>query len=1776
MKKRFFFGYNLFVLWLAEVFSEVFRFFKGAFFAMKGLRQGFYVAAMGAALLLVSGLSADSSPRPERVGAAADGFLFSDYLRRTADSSSEVSGFHGSFVVETRPSLAAAAAQIPGRLADEVDTLPLRDWALGYLIDDKRPDYEGALSARGWRLADWLGEETLLAATAGGRESGFLRRLDVDVQSELGGRRAQVGISALGALRESNDDAVAWQLRGFKTSGGAGGNAGLLYRWALLDNMLGGANVFLDYEQRDSHDFFRWSAGGELRSAWADVFANVYRGISDPRENGDERIYTADGYELELNVHSPDLPWLIGAATYYHWDGQYDDSNDDGVRFGLKIAPVNTPLILELEYEDADKGEDFAGRIAYSGAFGKLAPSAARGGSFNARDWFFAPANREYSQRIRTGIEKGFSITGCAGPFPCIFGATNFPVKIRSTAADARLTVELAIVSGVTVVRGTINGVEIIPTPVTLSPTQGWQIPTGSRAILEHDPGSSGRVSIYYPRSGASLVIMSTVEVGAGGSDNLGTVVAATDATFPSDYFILLDGNISLAVPPSKAAPAPIVAARGLDEGNHQKFNLDSGDEIAFEHDGDNPTVYMTLAGAKGDFAAEIVEVKNGATITMAQPQITLDGPLSVTYGYHILPPRPWGQGRVTLAPFTDNSGFNIETALDDLRLSGGSGDYSVTLLGGELKIKSAAGGAGRFAGTPLNEFDRFNIFAPITLTAGQEARVTAVFKDGEMLGLTPDLTVALTAYYEGFESYQNQPKPLVAVARFGEERLVINTENSIVTGYVQVPLPLPATTAPVEAFVISKDGGLTREHTYIALDYEGRYDIDPLAIAVDNESLRFSGEQFNFMARGRTATVIIPPGVKAEGQTLRTTITVNDGGSSNHHYDPVTAEIAVIYQPPDFDPIEGAILLDGQEITVVTITKGALNRRDDPVASISISGGIGSLYIQHVSGLLPAGHLFNPGTRNNLYLAEGTTQSDIDLDNVKSEYWIIDPGDNEYDYVEVLTLKLSVVFVDPSPVAAAWLEHGDPDNAPVIADNKLTVTVGEGRQPVGRLSASGGLGAPYFAEKIGGDIGFDSASSLVFLPDVDRPILTLMSLIVTVRDKDADSTYTQPVTSTLLVEVWQCENADTLEYCPLPPNVKPVVGGFLLDDKAVTVVTVTKGAVRFGVTLTNADPIASVWADGGFGGLWFSTANQSNLLYQGGIFSPGDRKVYLPHIYTPEQLYDPARAHDILPNLKLELWVSDGQAEDKYNITPSPIITLSVVLVDPPPLQVAWQQHDDAATPLTSPITITMGGGRHPVARIVASGGTRAPYTLRKDGGGGLDFDAASGLVYLPAANRPVHTTLSVTVVANDNDFGDVTEPVTSVFAVEVLQCPQADVRGTCLPPLNYQFHFGSFQPDYTKRPFELGEYYLITEPDRSQLPPWRTFLKIRVGGGSGGAQIISSSGEITVAHRSVVRNPSGHNHDLQYPTTLTLGQIIEGTIVIRDDETQGLTPDLTLAITANYKFNDYVGGQPVPPHVAYVTFPYSPDSLFPTLRRLEASFRTFDTGFVKQPPNHSTDDPVPAIVIHELETTGLNSRNFPIPGIPVLGTESHTTGHIRIIGADRGMHFGGGSNGTLDKTGKATLYIPGLVKPSNTRGEGKENVHETVLRATLEISDGGSINGLIPKLTITVAFYYVTSDYEYTVLPFPPLTEDSTHVPPPIDTGPPPSPTINEAAAAGVGLTDSLAAALVGEVLRCEDSSAVVACLGVRPAKKLAFASPLPKSGLPNPNPPPPRLHP
>ena len=338
------------------------------------------------------------------LSALSDGFLYSDYLQNfplQTETTPVVSGFHGSFAVENRPSLLESIADgLPARLRQEAQSVPLRQWGLGWAIDSRRPEVTPALAAGGWRLANWLGKEVLLAAT----DKYGIQTLEFDLQSELGGRRAAIGVNALGALRQTERNAIAWQLSGFKSKDGVGGNVGGLYRWVTPDeNHLLGANLFLDYEDYEAGAFNRWSLGGEWRSAWVDAFANVYWGITDSKLHKGERYYTADGYELEVNVHSPNVAWIAGALTYYNWKGENGDSDEDGVRFGLRFTPT-LPLLLEVEYDDGDdRDNDWGGRIVYSGEFGGAqSPSVhRRNGEFIPRDFFFIAANRESAQRIR-------------------------------------------------------------------------------------------------------------------------------------------------------------------------------------------------------------------------------------------------------------------------------------------------------------------------------------------------------------------------------------------------------------------------------------------------------------------------------------------------------------------------------------------------------------------------------------------------------------------------------------------------------------------------------------------------------------------------------------------------------------------------------------------------------------------------------------------------------------------------------------------------------------------------------------------------------------------------------------------------------------------------------------------------------------------------------------------------------------------------------------------------------------------------------------------------------------------------------------------------------------------------------------------------------------------------------------------------------------------------------------------------------------------------------
>ena len=701
---------------------------------MKAIFKPFF--ALCGMIALSTALSADSRVSP--VGGAASsgaaGFLYSDYLQTASDEGHEL-GFQGSFVVAERRSFLSALSEVgggfSGRVLEEVESLPLREWGLhalgGGIFEGERPAHRRALLERGWRLADWLADETLLAATEGGRASGFIRTFELDVRSELGTRRAQVGLNVLGALRERNDDAVAWQLRGFKSSKGQGGNAGLIYR-RLAGDALAGANVFLDYETYSGDGFWRWSGGTEFRSAWVDVFGNVYKAITGVKKDGIFRIYTADGYEVELNVHSPDVPWLTGEATYYNWDDKNlgeDDKDESGVRWGLKLAPW-AGLEFGLEYEKQDDdGKEFAGRVSYRGNFGGVdAGQSGGGGAFEARDWFFAPAEREYSQRIRkVTVGGGFEIT--------LVSAANgvFPISVSGSGTTTTIT------AGIT-----------FPHIITVA---------GEGSItITHKPGE---VVFELPRTGVRIEVKSTVEFSFVGN---------------RDIFRLNEGSAEI----NRGAGLNngnfiFVAQQYADDENNRRFTLTTGHALAI-------TVLATSSAMPADDPARIplpqqlqtginVEQEIGGIVVHQQvgTNTTLMANTVLVQASTLTPPRF----------FTTGSSTNpVEVAT--LEAMGGGGANSgykwerAATEGGELEINSAG-----VVSIPANESPS---------AEGNTLTLKAVLNDDETVAtpvgmMSEPLTVGFTIVYRTVEQ-------LAAAVNYAQNSLRILPPTA-------GPPPLPA-----------------------------------------------------------------------------------------------------------------------------------------------------------------------------------------------------------------------------------------------------------------------------------------------------------------------------------------------------------------------------------------------------------------------------------------------------------------------------------------------------------------------------------------------------------------------------------------------------------------------------------------------------------------------------------------------------------------------------------------------------------------------------------------------------------------------------------------------------------------------------------------------------------------------------------------------------------------------------------------------------------------------
>ena len=225
-------------------------------------------------------------------------------------------------------------------------------------------------------------------------EFSAVKKADIQLQTPLGNRQAQIGMNIMGAFAESQNSAFGWQVRAFGAENTTkGANAGIFFR-RVDGETLYGINSFADYEDGDYGEFLRYGIGGELQNPFAAFAMNYYLPITDDKRRGATVAFSQKGYDANLRINIPQMDYLKLRGDYYYFGGAYGGEDDKGFRYGLEVQPISD-LRIGVFYDDG--GEEFGGDIVYVYNFG--IPQKRESKVAFSPD-LFSPVVREYSQRI--------------------------------------------------------------------------------------------------------------------------------------------------------------------------------------------------------------------------------------------------------------------------------------------------------------------------------------------------------------------------------------------------------------------------------------------------------------------------------------------------------------------------------------------------------------------------------------------------------------------------------------------------------------------------------------------------------------------------------------------------------------------------------------------------------------------------------------------------------------------------------------------------------------------------------------------------------------------------------------------------------------------------------------------------------------------------------------------------------------------------------------------------------------------------------------------------------------------------------------------------------------------------------------------------------------------------------------------------------------------------------------------------------------------------------
>ena len=126
-------------------------------------------------------------------------------------------------------------------------------------------------------------------------------------------------------------------------------NLGLVWRKLSSNNtLMYGGNVFYDREFNTDHS--RIGFGLELKSSVYDLNFNLYEALSNKETVDGALEEAADGYDLEVAMYLPYLPWAKAYYKVYEWDSSIYDIKHGEV-LSIQLQPTGR-VSLEIGIHD--------------------------------------------------------------------------------------------------------------------------------------------------------------------------------------------------------------------------------------------------------------------------------------------------------------------------------------------------------------------------------------------------------------------------------------------------------------------------------------------------------------------------------------------------------------------------------------------------------------------------------------------------------------------------------------------------------------------------------------------------------------------------------------------------------------------------------------------------------------------------------------------------------------------------------------------------------------------------------------------------------------------------------------------------------------------------------------------------------------------------------------------------------------------------------------------------------------------------------------------------------------------------------------------------------------------------------------------------------------------------------------------------------------------------------------------------------------------------------